>query len=321
MLAALLLLAAAPSVAFPSQGARLPAIDRVYMIGAVAKGDTNVVVNGESVPVYRTGAWATVVTATEGSNAVSVVSQSGEATNVWFRIAKKPVADPNAKPAPEKEWKKLEYAADEAKDPPTNKAPCEITIVVDPGHGGSDTGAVSPHGFFEKDANLLTSRLLKTELESLGYKVAMTRDDDSFPALYDRPKLAHSLGADAFVSIHHNAPPYDKDPNVLRYHTVYSWNPIGEALATAINAKMAEELGETLKSNGPMHANFAVTRNPEIPSCLVEVDFVTSPAGEESIWSLERRTRIARSIAAGIDAWCGGKGAARISQDNESEQK
>jgi len=105
------------------------------------------------------------------------------------------------------------------------------------------------------------------------------------------------------VSIHHNAPPYDKDPNLLRYHTVYSWNPIGEALATAINAEMASALGDTLKSNGPMHANFAVTRNPEIPSCLVEVDFVTSPAGEEAIWNAARRRVVAEAIADGIDAW------------------
>ena len=304
MLAALALLAAAPSVAFPSQGARLPAIESVYMIGSAAKGDTNVLVNGRSVSVYRTGAWATMVDAAEGSNSVVVASQSGEATNIWFRIAKKPVVDPGAPPAPEKAWKKLDYAGDAAKEPPTNKAPHEITIVVDPGHGGSDTGAVSPHGFFEKDANLSTSLLLKAELESLGYKVALTRDDDSFPALYDRPRLAHRLGADAFVSIHHNAPPYNKDPRELRYHTVYSWNPIGEALSKAINARMAADFDGEFKSNGPMHANFAVTRNPEIPSCLVEVDFVTSPEGEEAIWNVDRRRKVARSIALGIDSWC-----------------
>ena len=319
MLAALILLAVAPSVTFPSPGAKLPAIETVYMIGSVAKGETNVFVNGKSVSVYRTGAWATMVDATEGSNSVSVVAQSGEATNIWFRIAKKPVVDPNAPPAPEKVWKKLDYAGDVAKEPPTNKVPHEITIVVDPGHGGSDTGAVSPHGFFEKDANLLTSLLLKDELASLGYKVVLTRDDDSFPALYDRPKLAHKLGAAAFVSIHHNAPPYNKDPRVLRYHTVYSWNPIGEALSKAINSQMTVDFDGEFKSNGPMHANFAVTRNPEIPSCLVEVDFVTSPEGEEAIWNVDRRRKVAKSIALGIDAWCRGKSTKTISSKKENE--
>ena len=301
-----LLLAAAPIVAFPTEGASLPAIDRVYLIGSTRKGDTNVVVNGESFSVYRTGAWAAIVDVVEGSNDVSVVAQSGESTNVWFRIAKKPVADPDAKPAPPKVWEKLAYAKDEAKEPPTNRAPHEITVVIDPGHGGSDTGAVSPHGFFEKDANLLTSMRVKAELESLGYNVVMTREDDSFPALYDRPRVAHEKGADAFVSIHHNAPPYAKDPREPRYHTVYSWNAIGEALSKAINARMAAEFDGDFKSNGPMHANFAVTRNPEIPSCLVEADFVSSPEGEEAIWNAERRARMAKAIAAGIDDWCKG---------------
>ena len=303
MTAALMMLAAAPVVAFPSPGASLPAIDRVYVIGSAARGDTNVLVNGESVSVYRTGAWATVVDASEGSNGVSVVSQSGEATNVWFRIARKPAAGAGAPAAPEKTWKKLDYAGDVAKEPPVGKAPCETTIVVDPGHGGSDTGAVSPHGFFEKDANLLTALVVRDELKSLGYKVALTRDGDTFPALYDRPRLAHRLGADAFVSIHHNAPPYDKDPRALRYHTVYSWNPIGEALAKAINGRMASDFEGEFKSNGTMHANFAVTRNPEIPSCLVETDFITTPEGELAICNYVRRRRIAEAIAAGIDDW------------------
>ena len=261
-----LLLAAAPIVAFPTEGARLPAIDRTP-IGDFAR---NIAI-------------------------IDIGSHSGESTNVWFRIAKKPVADPDAKPAPPKVWEKLAYAKDEAKEPPTNRAPHEITVVIDPGHGGSDTGAVSPHGFFEKDANLLTSMRVKAELESLGYNVVMTREDDSFPKLYD-----------AFVSIHHNAPPYDKDPRELRYHTVYSWNAIGEALSKAINARMAAEFEGEFKSNGPMHANFAVTRNPEIPSCLVEADFVSSPEGEEAIWNAGRRARMAKAIAAGIDDWCKG---------------
>ena len=191
-----LLLAAAPFVAFPAQGAKLPAIDHVYLAGAVAKGDTNVVVNGANVPVYRTGAWATLIEATEGSNDVSVVSQSGEATNIWFKIAKKPVADPDAKPAPEKVWKKLDYAKDEAKEPPTNKAPNEVTIVVDAGHGGDDTGAKSPHGFYEKNANLLVAEQLKAALLARGYNVVMTRETDVFIPLYDRPKAAHTNDAD-----------------------------------------------------------------------------------------------------------------------------
>jgi N-acetylmuramoyl-L-alanine amidase len=201
-----LLLAAVPFVSFPAQGARLPAIDHVYLAGAVAKGDTNVVVNGANVPVYRTGAWVTLIETAEGSNDVSIVSQSGEATNVWFRVAKKPVADPNVKPAPEKVWKKLDYAKNEPKEPPTNKAPHEVTIVIDAGHGGEDTGAKSPHGFYEKSANLLVAERLKAALLARGYNVVMTRETDVFIPLYDRPKVAHANNADAlcrFITTRH----------------------------------------------------------------------------------------------------------------------
>ncbi len=307
MMFAPMLLAVPLVISFPAEDARLPAIDNVYVVGATRRGDTNVVVNGENVSVYRTGAWATLVKVSPGTNTVEAVSQSGERASVSFRIAERPPEDPNAAPHPEKVWKKLEYAKDEAKAPPTNRPPAAITLVIDPGHGGSDTGAVSPHGFFEKDANLQTALKVRDELSALGYRVAMTREDDSFPPLYARPKLAHRLDAAAFVSIHHNAPPYDRDPS-LRYHAVYAWNPIGESIAGAISAKLGEELGGELKSNGVMHANFAVTRNPEIPSCLVEVDFVTSPPGEEAIWNAARRARVAKAIASGIDAWCRGDG-------------
>jgi N-acetylmuramoyl-L-alanine amidase len=286
------------------------------MSGAVGRGVTNIVVQGRNVSVYKTGGWVTMVDLDEGNNEIAIVAGS-ESTNYIVKVARKPKK--SAAPQKKKEYKKLPYAADFPRALVAPDDPMGRIVVVDPGHGGSDTGAVSPHGFLEKDANLLTSLLVRDELASLGYKVALTREDDSFPALYDRPKLAHKLGADAFVSIHHNAPPYNKDPRALRYHTVYSWNPVGEALSKAINGRMAADFDGEFKSNGSMHANFAVTRNPEIPSCLVEVDFVTSPEGEEAIWNVERRRKVAKSIALGIDAWCGGNGAKTVSSKKESE--
>ena len=303
---AAVLLAAAPLIAFPSPDAKMPAVDHVYLIGSVRKGETNVVVQGASVPVYRTGAWATLVAVTPGSNTVSVVSAAGEATNLVFTVAAPPKADPSAPKPPEKVWEKLPYAKDEAKDPPTNRPPERITIVIDPGHGGTDRGALSPHGFFETDANLLVALRLRDELVSRGYRVVRTREDDSFPALYDRPKTAHACGADAFVSVHHNAPAYDRDPSELRYTAVYAWNPIGERLARSIESKLSAAFAGSPRSNGVLHANFAVTRNPEIPSCLVEVDFITSPEGEESIFDAARRSLTAKAVADGIVAWCAG---------------
>ena len=293
-------LLAAVTIAFPREGQRFGPLDRCYMIGATDCGETNLVVAGRNVPVYRTGAWGVLLDVSPGTNAVS----AGGVTRTFF-VAPRKKASAGAAKAPEKKYGKLKYAGDKPKERPVGRAPGEITIVLDPGHGGSDTGAVSPHGWFEKDANLMLAREVRSFLVARGYRVVMTRDDDSFPELYDRPKVAHANDADAFVSIHHNAPPHDKDPIALRYHCVYAWNPLGECLAKAINSRMASSSGGVPADNGVMHANFAVTRNSEIPSCLIEADFVPSPAGEESVWDPVRRRATAEAVASGIADWCG----------------
>jgi N-acetylmuramoyl-L-alanine amidase len=293
------------TIAFPRAGQRLPYVERCYMIGAVEPGPTGIVVRGESVAVYRTGAWATMVDVVAGTNVVDVAG-----SNHWFVVAAKPVPRTAAKaPAPAKaKYGKLPYAGDVAKAVPTNRAPGEITVVIDAGHGGRDAGALSPHGIEEKDANLRMANAVRRELSARGYRVVMTRTGDVAVPLYDRPKVAHECNTDAFISIHHNAPPIDRDPRVLRYSVVYAWNGIGERLATAVNRRMAAELGgEGLKNNGVPHANYAVTRNPEIPSCLIEVDFITSPEGEETSWNPARRRRVAAAIADGFADWAAGK--------------
>ena len=290
-------------IAFPRDGQKLPGLDRCYMIGSAPGGKTNVVVQGRSVKVHEKGGWVTMVDLHEGTNVVS----AGDAS-VTFTVARKPKPAPQGQAAgkkAEKKYKKLPYAGDKPKKHPKGKKPGEITVVVDAGHGGSDTGAWSPHGFKEKDANLQVAKAVKAALEARGYKVVMTRDDDSFPALYDRPRVAHRSGADAFISIHHNAPPLDKDPRQFRYHAIYAWNDIGVALATALNRRVAEAFGDGLVNNGVPHANFAVTRNPEIPSCLVEVDFITTPEGEIDCWDKARQRRVAEAIAAGFADWAG----------------
>ena len=293
------------TIAFPRAGQQLPFVERCYMIGAVEPGATGIVVRGESVAVYRTGAWATLVDVVEGTNVVDVAG-----SNHWFVVAAKPLPLQGAKaPASAKpKYEKLPYAGDLAKAIPTNRAPSEITLVIDAGHGGRDTGALSPHNIEEKDANLRMANALRRELTARGYRVVMTRSSDVAVPLYDRPKVAHGCNADAFISIHHNAPPIDRDPRLFRYSAVYAWNDIGERLAKAVNRRMAAELGKDgMKDNGVPRANYAVTRNPEIPSCLVEVDFITSPEGEEASWNPERRRRVAAAIADGFEDWATGK--------------
>ena len=311
MLSAALL---AVTVAFPASGTKLPYLNECYMIGAVPRGVTNLVVQGKSVDIYKTGAWVTMLDLVEGTNAIDIVA-NGTVTNHSFMVGFKPqpkVSLSDLHPAStnrpaEKVYEKLAFAADDPVPHPQGKKPAEITIHLDPGHGGSDTGTLSPHGFSEKDANLRVAREVRKALEAKGYKVVMTREADETVDLYARPKRAHEEKADAFVSIHHNAPGYATDPRKTRYHVVYSWNPIGAALAKAVNARMAAALEGDIPSSGAVHANYAVTRSPEIPSCLVEVDFLSTPQGEEACWDHLRRRRIGEAIADGIADWCEGR--------------
>lgn len=294
-------LLAAVSIVFPPEGAKLPYLKRCYVMGAADAGETGFRVSGlqgckvEEVKVGRSGAWATVLDVKPGTNVVEIggVRRS-------FTIA------PIAPVASKKTYAKLEYAADQAKPHPTGKKPEEITVVIDAGHGGRDTGAMSPHGLPEKDANLRLAKAVRNELVKRGYKVVMTREDDTFVELYDRPKVAHKANADLFVSIHHNAPGYASNPFTIRSQSVYAWNALGERLAKAINGRMAAA-DPMLANDGVLHANFAVTRNPEIPSCLIEADFITHPDGEIAAWDFSHRPVVATAIADGIADWVAGK--------------
>ena len=289
MLAAIV---AAVSIVFPPEGAQLPCLERCYVMGAADGGEEI------GIPVTRTGAWATVIDVKPGTNIVEVggVRRS-------FTIA--PI-DPTALTEPKKTYTKLPYAADQAKPHPASKKPEEITVVLDAGHGGHDNGALSPHALPEKDANLRLAKAVRSVLVKRGYTVVMTREDDTFVELYDRPKVAHKANADLFVSIHHNAPGYASNPFAIRSQSVYAWNEIGEKVAKTINSRMAAA-DPALKNDGVLHANFAVTRNPEIPSCLIEADFITHPDGEIAAWDAARRSGIAAAIADGIADWVAGK--------------
>ncbi len=294
-----LLLVASVFIAFPGENARVPYVEQCYVSGYTTGPETNLVIAGASVAVHRTGGWVTMVSVHSGTN----VLQVGDCIRK-FVVDEKP--SPLSPPSPPRVYKKLPYAADRPVAGPAGKAPSAITVVVDAGHGGHDRGAVSPHELPEKDANLRMAKAVARELEQRGYRVLMTRTDDTFVELYERPRRAHELKADAFISIHHNAPGYSRDPRSVRYHAVYAWNDLGKRLAGAINRNMAAALGSSLPSQGVIGGNLAVTRSPEIPSCLVEVDFLTTPEGELDCWDPERRDRIAAAIAKGFADWTQG---------------
>ena len=298
------------TIAFPRPGARLPGITNVYCIGAVPTGVVQTLtINGATTDVYRTGAFLAMVPVTTGTNVLT----AAWGTNVLTRTVVVATPEPPATtvsgsvthPASTHDpYKDLGIPTNAvfAASPPYGKKPSEVYVMVDAGHGGSDSGALSPHGWAEKDVNLLQAQAIRDELRRQGFKVVMTRDDDSFPPLYSRPKSAWQLKVDAFISVHHNATAANSNPRLARHTTTYASNEKGLALAAAIQKHIGRELAP-IRDCGAQTKSLAVCRNPAVPSCLIEVDFINLPEGEEASWDPQRHRRVAKAVVLGLLDW------------------
>ncbi len=186
--------------------------------------------------------------------------------------------------------------------PPYGHPPSDVSICLDPGHGGSDPGSLSPHGWKEKDVNLMQARAIRDALQKAGFQVIMTRDGDSFPSLYERPQLAVDQHVDAFISIHHNATAVNRDPRLARHTTTYASTSNGLALAACIQKHVGQVLAP-VQNAGAQMKSYAVCRNPAVPSCLIEVDFINLPEGEEESWDPDRLKKVADAVVLGILDW------------------
>jgi N-acetylmuramoyl-L-alanine amidase len=174
------------------------------------------------------------------------------------------------------------------------------TILLDPGHGGVDSGACGRQGTREKDVNLDVAMRLKDLLENAGADVVMSRTDDSFIGLYERPFLANYLFADLFISVHTN---YHPDLSVNGIEVWYRQNRTDSqdlakcVLTNIIQTTGFNELG--IKSNR-LNDDFVVIREPQMPSILVEVGFLSNYQEETIIMTPEFRQKAAMGIFQGV---------------------
>ncbi|MFO7936169.1 MAG: N-acetylmuramoyl-L-alanine amidase [Kiritimatiellia bacterium] len=185
--------------------------------------------------------------------------------------------------------------------PPENKKPGEMLIALDAGHGGKDSGAIGPSGLREKTVTLQQAKVIAEVLQSHGYKTFLTRKSDVYAGLYDRVRTAYRKKADAFISIHYNSCPSYLNPKEKRYTASYCWNDIGKELAGPVSSELAKI--SPARNAGVKYGNFAVCRNPAIPSILIELDFITVPESEELIQTTQFQKKAAEAIAAGLRAW------------------
>jgi N-acetylmuramoyl-L-alanine amidase len=157
-------------------------------------------------------------------------------------------------------------------------------------------GACGRQGTREKDINLEVSMRLKNLLEEAGAKVVMTRTDDSFISLYERPFLANHLFCNLFISIHANNHTNFKVNGIEVYH--HSQRRDAKLLAEKVMERL---VAKTKLNNRGVKANdYCVTRETQMPSILVELGYLSNYKEESILRTAEYRIKAAEAIFEGI---------------------
>ena len=203
--------------------------------------------------------------------------------------------------------------------PPTSRARVR-TICLDPGHGGRDPGNIAG-GNFEKKYTLLLALATGKLLREAGFQVVLTRTNDQYVDLQDRPALAWHAGADLFVSLHYNS-----GPRGLRGVEIHCVPPAGMKssnagggrgnepasagnLENARNVLLAHQMLKSITAALPLEdlgvkrSHYEVLRQARMPAVLIEGGFMTDPLDAKNIYDPAFRQRMARSLVNGILAY------------------
>lgn len=171
-----------------------------------------------------------------------------------------------------------------------------VVVVIDPGHGGRDPGAIGIGGLQEKGINLTIAQRVKQQLERSGnLTVIMTRSGDDWVDLAPRSDLANRLNANVFVSIHANSISLDR-PDINGLETYYYSS--GQRLAQSIHSSVLRHTD--LSDRGIRTARFYVLRHTDMPAVLVETGFVTGQVDVARFRDPTAVNQIADAIAQGI---------------------
>ena len=223
---------------------------------------------------------------------------------------------------------------------PANK---KKIVVLDPGHGGKDPGAIGYSGVYEKNITLAMEKELKTILEKEGYKVYLTRSSDIFIPLRDRVKIARKHNADLFMSIHADSA-VNRSAKGLSVYTLSETASDKEAAALAerenkvdvvaglnllehskevsdilINLAQRETMNRSsefatfmvqemrksvkLKDNTHRFAGFAVLKAPDVPSVLLEMGYLSNRTEERLLKQKSYRKKLAESTSRAVDKY------------------
>ncbi|MBI2817986.1 MAG: N-acetylmuramoyl-L-alanine amidase [Acidobacteria bacterium] len=211
-------------------------------------------------------------------------------------------------------------------------------IILDPGHGGHDTGTIGPTGLSEKELVLdVALRLGKLLSDRLGSEVIFTREDDTFIPLETRTVIANDKQADLFLSIHANSSPNRSARGIETYYLSFATDPAALEIAARENAVSQESVHELQnivkkialhekvdeskefatevqsalhdqlvkgnrlrKDRGVKKAPFMVLIGAKMPSVLAEIAFLSNPQEEKLLKTKQQRQKIAEALYAGV---------------------
>lgn len=171
-------------------------------------------------------------------------------------------------------------------------------IVIDPGHGGHDPGAIGPSGIQEKDVVLPVAQNLYQLLQNAGAKPILTRDKDEFIDLVPRADIANNNQADLFLSIHANSVDIPSAGGIETYSYIKSTSPEGARLAKSVQSSLVNNLG--LLNRGTRTANFSVLRNTTMPAALAELGFISNPKEEALLADPSYQQKEAQALFQGL---------------------
>lgn len=190
-----------------------------------------------------------------------------------------------------------------------NPQPASPLIVIDPGHGGPDSGAVGVEGISEKELNLSIGKLLKKELCARGFDVVMTREDDlkiQFPEgewskmkdMSMRREIIESSDADMIVSIHMNS--FPSDPSVHGAQVFYG-NEQSKNIADDIQHELIEKINDGTNRRAMEKKDMYIFDTVDTVEILVECGFLSSAADAAALKNPRRQREIAQAISKSAD--------------------
>lgn len=240
--------------------------------------------------------------ATSNTNWITQLKTAKEIKNVWYVQQENDLMQVFIELKHQHHWgyhifyDSLQRLAIRVRRQPDKLALANLSIAVDAGHGGEQTGASGINtGILEKDYTLLFAKELKSALVAKGAQVFMTREKDTTLSMFERLTSLHREQPNILVSIHFNSASIDTVKGVSTYYRYIGFRPLSQFVLNRMLTLGLNNFGNVGSFN------FSLNGPTEYPNCLVEVAFLSNPADEKKIKNLQFRKDVARQIVRGIE--------------------